>query len=123
MGKTWKVEDSLLIWATNHGHLPGDEKELAEAVGPAFGGPQGTLSPYAKKGKGVAYRVVYEGNAAGPYLAELASPEPAQIFCAVSADLKQAWLTATAAEGHAFRRAVGMPVKRPALACLRQAGR
>jgi hypothetical protein len=107
--KALGLQDAPLTWGTNHGHLPANEKELTEAVGPAFQEWRSPSSPYAQRGKRVAYRVVYEGNAAGPYLGELASPKPAQIFCAISPDLKQAWLTATALERDVDEQAVFLP--------------
>jgi hypothetical protein len=105
METTRRVQDSLFTWGTKHGHLPANEKDLAEAVGPAFGG-LGTASPYVKKGKRLDYRVVYEANAAGPHLGALVSPDPALIYCAVSPDRKQSWLTATALENPVDERAV-----------------
>jgi len=99
-----KIETSLLTWGTERGHLPANEAELAEAVRPAIGEREQGLSRYAQRGKRLAYRVVYAGNAAGPYLAEPAGP--ALIYCAVRPDLKQGWLTATALAQPAADRAV-----------------
>lgn len=101
-----KVETSLLTWGTERGHLPATEAELAEAVRPAIGEQEEGLSRYVQRGKRLAYRVVYAGNAAGPYLRVPPGPEPALIYFVVSPDLKQGWLTATVLAQPAADRAI-----------------
>jgi hypothetical protein len=101
-----KIEGSLVTWGAERGHLPASEVELAEAVKPAIGKPEEGLSRYVQRGKRLEYRVIYAGNATGPYLREPAGPEPALIYCAVSPDLKQGWLTATVLTRPAADRAI-----------------
>ena len=58
-------------------------------------GPNGLMGPYYRNGALVPVRLVYVGGATGPVLAEPPdAPMPAAIYCAVSPNRENFWITA-----------------------------
>lgn len=93
------VHRAVVGWAAEKGRLPANEAELlsvAQAHGSGSDDP--LLSRYARGGERLPYQLVYIANATGPHLPQPPAAQPGVIYCAVSADLKRLWLTATGLE-------------------------
>ena len=104
IGKVRTLGSAMDEWAKKNGRLPANETELRDVWSEYIGQPE-ERSPYYRAGQRLVYRLVYMGNAAGPYLRE-PGMEPAVIYCAVRQDLKQFWITATGVDADVGSRVV-----------------
>ncbi len=86
-----EVGRTLLEWGRKNGHFPASESQFLHMVQQLKQQP----SLYAREGQRLPYRMIYIPNAAGPHLPQPPGPEPTMIYCAVSPNLQQFWLTAT----------------------------
>lgn len=101
--KVWNVRQVVREWGEENGRLPANEAEMLPVAqdhekyaGRGFGDP--LLSRYAQGGERLPYELVYIANATGAHLPEPPASQPGVIYCAVSADLRHLWLTATVLE-------------------------
>lgn len=92
------VQLALTMWGAEHGVFPATEDEFRSALGQradSTGAAEDSPSHYARAGRRVPYRIVYVGGVRGPHLPAPPGDQPGIIYCAVSQDLRHAWLTAT----------------------------
>ena len=103
------LQTALLAWGEQNAHFPADETQLrlvAEGIklpGPPYGL---TSSPYGRGEERLPYRLVYVPDAAGPHQPQPPGAEPGVVYCAVSPNLKQFWLTATVLDGDVGHRVI-----------------
>ena len=89
--KASAVSDTLMEWGATNKHFPESDTQLGDVLKKLSQKP----SLFARDGMRLPFRIIYKPNATGPYLPSSPGPEPAIIYCAVTADLRQFWLTAT----------------------------
>jgi hypothetical protein len=87
LSHAFNVKRELYLLGEQERRFPDDGKVLQDSA-------ERLSSPYYRDGQQLPYRVVTFTNATGPFLSD-PGPDPGVIFYAVSADHRQAWLTAT----------------------------
>jgi hypothetical protein len=91
-----RVSVTLSAWARQSGRFPASQDELDEFVRAPAEKEGDLITRYARDGRRVPFRLVYVADAAGPHLPSPAGDQPGIIYCAVSSDRQQFWLTGTA---------------------------
>jgi hypothetical protein len=90
------VAAALETWSAETGRYPATDAELEGVIERFLGleaSPAARLSPFARGGERIPYRIVHLPGAGGPYLPP---PEaPGVIYVAIWWDLEKLWLTAT----------------------------
>lgn len=92
----------LQQWGSAHGQLPEDEGQLRGALEPKAAAEEEATpsnSRYQRADQPVPYRFLLVPKAQGPRRPQPPLEQPAIVYCAISADRKKFWLTATALPG------------------------